>query len=97
MTDLKIKQKIGVGLRSCAAKDTDKIKVGDMFYSYEYDTLLIIADDTEFGRVIVDLTDATLPGLISEETFEEIFARYERRYGPFYLVDKAKIKFKVGE
>jgi hypothetical protein len=97
MTDLKIKEKISVGLPTCTARDIDEIKVGDMFYSYEYDTLLLIADDTEFGRVIVDLTDATIAGLISEDTFEEIFAHYEINYGPFYLVDKAKIKFKVGE
>lgn len=97
MTKLKIEEKMSTDFIAFTELDIDEIKVGNMFYSYEYDTLLMIIDDTEFGRVVVDITDNTTAGIISQDGFEEIFQQYERDFGPFYLVDKAKIKFKVGD
>ncbi len=91
MTKLKIKEKF------TQSEETDievsSLKDGDMLYSYNFDTMLMIVEDYGILHVI-DLTDATL--IDPDDEFETVFNSYNDRFGPFCMVDKAKITFTVG-
>lgn len=93
MTKLKIKEK------TKQAKEVeitaDHLNDGDMLYSYNVDTLLLVVEQ-DGDLKLIDITDARLVDN-SVDDFEHMFKSYNDSYGPFYVVDKAKITFTVGD
>lgn len=70
--------------------DPHDLKAGDMLYSPDWDTLiLIVENDGDFN--IVDLSDNEIVSSTGFSCFEEIFNDYTDNYGPFGIVKKAKI------
>ena len=95
MTKFKLKEKLRISATIDEQVDMSSLESGTMLYSYNYDTMLLIVDDVQFGRVIIDLSDSTTVGDIEGDTFEETLAQYEKDFGPFYTVGRAKLTFKV--
>lgn len=96
MTKLKIKEKINF------STDTPEIyanclESGDMLYSYEYDILLLVMENENSDFFLFNLTDSKILNDDGFDYFNEVFEHYNKRFGPFYPVTKAKITFKVGD
>jgi hypothetical protein len=92
MTKLKIKEDTSRELKEL---DVSELKSGDMLYSYEYDTLVMIVDTPDGLNCLVDLSDSQIVSEDDHETFDSLLEYYNDNFGPFFLVRKAKINFKI--
>lgn len=93
MTKLKIIEKMNDP--TCGDFEVSDLKGGDMLYSYDTDTLLMVAELGTDELMLVDLTGGNLVEEEPDDIFENVFKDYNDLYGPFFLVHKAKITFKV--
>lgn len=99
MTDLKIKEKVNWNSGEAIKSDTN-LETGTLLYSYNFDMLIMVVEATDgdgesdFG--LVNLSNGAILN-DDEEYFEDNLQSVIDRFGPLYLVNKAKIKFKVGE
>lgn len=104
MTKLKIKEKINKSEIIQETLPADDLESGNLLYSYNYDMILLVMENqvheedfTRYGVVNVangELMNSLYP---DAENFEDVVQACIDDFGPFYLVDKAKITFKVGE
>lgn len=98
MTKLKIKEKMA-GFAVPVNSDDD-LQTGTFIYSYNWDMLLLVIESNEDGDEIqyglLDLSSGELL-LLEGVCFEENLKDCIHQFGPFYIVDKAKITFTVGD
>lgn len=95
MTKLKIIEKISDPVSG--KFDISDLAGGDMLYSYDCDTLIMIVDLGTDQLMIVDFAEGNLVEEDEDALFEDVFNKYNHLYGPFFMVSKAKITFKVGD
>lgn len=72
----------------------ENLEDGDFLYSHDCDMLLLIVlNESQDSSKIVDLSANLIVNTVG--CFEHTFCEYNNRFGPFQVVKKAKLTFKL--